>query len=164
MSSVKPCWISGALDLQHRDVGTRRLAGAAHAVEEAQVGDLERDQLDSSRARRSRKRMSRKAACKLLQLRSSRFEAPMRPVFMRSWPSRYLATVQPLPSSCTRFATGTRHVVEEHLVHLVRAVHQHERPHRYARRLHVDEKERKCPPAVARRLGSVRTRQKIQSA
>ena len=31
----------------------------------------------------------------------------MRPVPMRSWPSRYLATVQPLPSSCTRFSTGT---------------------------------------------------------
>ena len=31
----------------------------------------------------------------------------MRPVFMRSWPSRYLATVQPSPSLCTRFATGT---------------------------------------------------------
>ncbi|MNC94570.1 hypothetical protein D3C83_114560 [compost metagenome] len=26
---------------------------------------------------------------------------------MRSWPSRYLATVQPLPSSCTRFSAGT---------------------------------------------------------
>ena len=31
----------------------------------------------------------------------------MRPVPMRSWPSRYLATVQPLPSSCTRFSAGT---------------------------------------------------------
>jgi hypothetical protein len=31
----------------------------------------------------------------------------MRAVFMRSCPSRYLATVQPAPSSCTRWSTGT---------------------------------------------------------
>ena len=31
----------------------------------------------------------------------------MRPVFMRSWPSRYLATVQPSPSLCTRLPAGT---------------------------------------------------------
>ena len=33
---------------------------------------------------------------------SSRLEAPMRPVFRRSWPSRNFATVQPLSCSCTR--------------------------------------------------------------
>src|SRR5438477_9881013 len=38
---------------------------------------------------------------------SWRRDSPMRPVFMRSWPRRYLATVQPLPSSCTRFSAGT---------------------------------------------------------
>ena len=31
----------------------------------------------------------------------------MRPVPMRSWPRRNFATVQPLPSSWTRFSTGT---------------------------------------------------------
>jgi hypothetical protein len=36
----------GALDLQHGDVGARRLPAAPHLVEEAQVGDLERHQLD----------------------------------------------------------------------------------------------------------------------
>ena len=38
---------------------------------------------------------------------SSRLEAPTLAEPMRSWPSRYLATVQPLFSSKIRFSSGT---------------------------------------------------------
>jgi hypothetical protein len=67
------------------------------------------------------------AAANAFRRSSSRFDVPMRAVFMRSWPSRYLATVQPLPSSNTRFSDRHLHVVEEHLVHLVAAVHEDQR-------------------------------------
>ena len=79
----------------------------------------------------------------------------MRAVFMRSWPSRYLATVQPLPSSRDQVLDRHLHVVEEHLVHLVPAVHEDERAHGDARASSCRSAGRRCLPAsCARGVGA----------
>ena len=70
---------------------------------------------------------------------------------LRSWNSVAFATVQPSCSSPTRFARGTSHVLEEHLVEAGVARHLHQRAHGDAGRLHVDQEVRDA--AVLRRLG-----------
>ena len=72
---------------------------------------------------------------------------------MRSWPSRYLATVQPLPSSMHQVFRRNLDVVEEHLVHLVAAVHQDQRAHRDPGRFHVHQQERDALLASSRQAG-----------
>ena len=95
---------------------------------------------------------------------SSRRDVPMRAVFMRSWPSRYLATVQPAPSSCTRFSTGTstpsKNTSFTSCPPSMSASGRTVMPGV----LHVDQQERDALLLAAPIRGSVRTRQKIQSA
>ena len=69
----------------------------------------------SRRVKRSRKRASNikgwpffiSRPAKAFSAANSRLDEPTLPEPMRSWPSKYLATDQPLFSSCTRFSTGT---------------------------------------------------------
>ena len=139
----------GALDLEHRDLGARR-APAAQLVEEAQVGDLQRHQLDLeprqlvAEARIVGERLAvlalaRGERLQLLELALGRADARgVHPLVaeqvLRHGPA--LAFVV--------HAVLDRHldVVEEHFVHFVAAVHQDQRAHGDARRAHVDQQER----------------------
>ena len=64
---------------------------------------------------------------------------PRPPPALRSYMSVVMASYQPSLTVPTRFAFGHRHVHEEDLVEVPVAVHQDERAHRDARRLHVDQ-------------------------